>query len=86
MEQSSQLKIMIADGSSLITKGSSKVVSWEAQGHEFTIDFLVISIKGCDVVLEVQWLLSLGSILWNFRSLTMQFEHQNKFALYKAFM
>lgn len=36
---------------------------------------MVLLIKRCDLVLGVQWLLSLGPIVWNFASLTMQFEH-----------
>lgn len=36
---------------------------------------MVLAVKGCDLVLGFQWLLSLGSIVWNFASLTMQFNY-----------
>lgn len=41
-------------------------------------DFIVLPIKGCDMVLGVQWLHSLGPIVWNFASLTMQFGYIGK--------
>ncbi|KAG8490490.1 hypothetical protein CXB51_013599 [Gossypium anomalum] len=39
----------------------------------FETDLMVLPLKGCDIVLRLQWLLALGDIIWNFGSLTMQF-------------
>lgn len=72
-----QLKVSVANGSCLFTKGLCKGVRWEVQDHKFETDFMVLSLKGCDMVLGVQWLLSLGDIIWNFNSLTIQF-HLNR--------
>jgi len=36
-------------------------------------DAYIVSLGSCDMVLEVQWLSTLGSILWNFEDLTMEF-------------
>ena len=42
-------------------------------------DFFVLPLRGCDVVLGVQWLITLGPILWDFQHLTMQFVwHDNE--------
>lgn len=68
-----QLKVLIANGSYLFTRGMCKGVSWEVQNHKFEIDFMVLPLKGCDIVLGIQWLLSLGDIVWKFSSLIMQF-------------
>ncbi|XP_016707913.1 uncharacterized protein [Gossypium hirsutum] len=68
-----QLRVSVANGSCLFTRGLCKEVTWEVQNHKFTTDFIVLALKGCDMVLGVQWLLTLGDIMWNFGSLTMQF-------------
>ncbi|XP_012477702.1 uncharacterized protein LOC105793326 [Gossypium raimondii] len=68
-----QLRVFVANGICLFTRGLCKGVTWEVQDHKFEIDFMVLSLKGCDMVLGVQWLLGLGDIIWNFSSLTIQF-------------
>ncbi|XP_012462801.2 uncharacterized protein LOC105782546 [Gossypium raimondii] len=68
------LKVSVANGVKLNTHGLCKAVEWETQGYKCVIDFLVLSVKGFDVVLGIQWLLSLGPIVWDFANLTMQFK------------
>lgn len=75
---STQLKVMIVDGGSLATQGLCKSVVWYSQGHKFETDFMVLSVKGCDLVQGVQWLLSFSSVVWNFAALTMVFEYQGQ--------
>lgn len=48
------------------------------QGVEFCINFHVLALGGCDVVLGTQWLSTLGEIQWNFKLLTMSFWYRNK--------
>ncbi|KAK9230905.1 hypothetical protein WN943_021136 [Citrus x changshan-huyou] len=43
------------------------------QGFQFHLDFFLLPISGRDIVLGVDWLRSLGAILWHFSKLTMQF-------------
>jgi hypothetical protein len=42
-------------------------------GFAFVSNFYVIPLAGCDMVLGIQWLVTLGSITWNFKDLTMEF-------------
>ncbi|XP_012453555.1 uncharacterized protein LOC105775598 [Gossypium raimondii] len=69
-----QLRVSVANGSCLFTRGLCKEITWEVHNQRFTTDFMVLALKGCDMVLGVQWLLTLGDIMWNFGSLTMQFK------------
>ncbi|KAA3481086.1 Aspartic peptidase [Gossypium australe] len=49
VEQASQMKIMIAKRGSLCIQGLCRVVEWQAQCHKFVTDFIVLSVKGCDL-------------------------------------
>ena len=42
------------------------------------LDFNVLHLGGCEVILGTQWLSTLGVISWNFRLLTMEFMHLGK--------
>lgn len=44
------------------------------QGIRFTTDVLLIDLGGCDMVLGVRWLATLGPIYWDFKELFMQFD------------
>ena len=47
-------------------------------------DFIFIPLSGCDVVLGVQWLITLGPILWNFKKLTIQVQWQRVTIIWKG--
>ncbi|KAA3469278.1 Retrotransposable element Tf2 [Gossypium australe] len=78
VESGSTLRVMVANRVRLSTQGLCRTVSWEAQGYNFTTDFLILSVKGFDLVLGIHWLLSLSPIVWNFSNLTMQFNHMGQ--------
>jgi len=42
-------------------------------GYEFASNVLLIPLGGYDLVLGIQWLATLGTIKWNFKSLKMEF-------------
>lgn len=43
------------------------------QGTTFQADMRVLQLKGCDMVLGIEWLETLGPVTWDFRNLNMQF-------------
>ncbi|XP_041011286.1 uncharacterized protein LOC121255061 [Juglans microcarpa x Juglans regia] len=45
---------------------------------------VTVHMQGCDMVMGVQWLLSLSPILWNFTELQMQFSYGTKTAVLKG--
>ena len=65
--------VTVANGDKLKAQFECPGLSWEVQGLHQAADFFVIPLRGCDMVLGVQWLVTLGPILWNFRELTMKF-------------
>ena len=48
------------------------------QGYTFVVDLYVLPLVGCDMVLGIQWLRTLGPILWDFLNLTMQFVYEER--------
>jgi hypothetical protein len=72
-----QIRVQIANGDHIVSEGKCVGVQVEVQNFQFITDAFVIVLAGCDMVLGVQWLVSLGSILWNFKYLTMEFSIAN---------
>ncbi|KAG7559778.1 Aspartic peptidase domain superfamily [Arabidopsis thaliana x Arabidopsis arenosa] len=66
-------RVSVADGSQLQVLGKVDQFKWEFQGTPFQADFMIIPLGGCDVVLGVQWLVTLGDITWNLQKLEMSF-------------
>lgn len=46
------------------------------QGQTYTTDMLSILLESYSMILGVQWLMTLGNILWNFGKLRMHFKKQ----------
>ncbi|KAK5824232.1 hypothetical protein PVK06_019003 [Gossypium arboreum] len=54
VEHFSQLHVIVANKVRLITQGLCRVVQWKAQGYDFTTEFMILLVKGCDLVLGIQ--------------------------------
>ncbi|GKV50520.1 hypothetical protein SLEP1_g57222 [Rubroshorea leprosula] len=67
------LKVDVADGSSLECVHMCQDFTWWLQGKPFHTDTLILPLGSCDMVLGIQWLETLGDILWNFKTLRMEF-------------
>ncbi|XP_070017897.1 uncharacterized protein [Nicotiana sylvestris] len=48
-------------------------LSWLLQGAEFEANFMLLPLANYDVVLGIEWLVTLGDIKMNFKKLTMEF-------------
>uniref|UniRef100_A0A6N2JVX6 Chromo domain-containing protein n=1 Tax=Salix viminalis TaxID=40686 RepID=A0A6N2JVX6_SALVM len=67
------LQVKVANGDILLSEGKCSNIPFIMQGHTYHTDFYIITLGGCDVVLSVQWLSTLGPILWEFDKLRMEF-------------
>lgn len=56
------LVVEVADGNKLTTSELCPAFSWKIQGQEFKADLLVLPVGGCEVVLGIQWLTTLGML------------------------
>lgn len=55
----------------------------KVQGTNFTADFYLLPLGGCDMVLSIHWL-RLGPIVWDFEKLTMEFSLANKHVVFNG--
>lgn len=63
----------VANGEVVKSAGYCVVVKVKIRGNMFTPSLYVLKLGGCDVVLGVNWLVTLGSMVWNFANLSMKF-------------
>jgi hypothetical protein len=72
-----RIKVKVTNGEEVVSEGKCMQIEVQLQKFCFTTDAYMIMLAGCDMVLGIQWLVSLGSIIWNFKVLTMEFTIAN---------
>ncbi|XP_075645875.1 uncharacterized protein LOC142617069 [Castanea sativa] len=78
LDTSRVLEVKVVDGTIIKTLGSCPRVTITIQGYQLLINFNVLHLGGCEVVLNTQWLTTLGEISWDFQLLTMKFMYLGK--------
>lgn len=68
----------VADGEKLVCREVCRNFTWRMQGHEFNADVFLLRLGGCDMVLGMEWLATLGDIVWNFQELSMKFLYKDR--------
>ncbi|OMP03702.1 Aspartic peptidase, partial [Corchorus olitorius] len=67
------LQVQVANGKELKCQEICSQLQWEVQGLTQKTDVLLIQLRGCNMVLGIQWLKTLGPIWWDFSLLVMKF-------------
>lgn len=67
-------QVAVANGEKITSSGICEFVQLQVENEIFSIDLYVNALGSFDAVLGVKWLRTLGPILWDFTSLTMQFK------------
>jgi hypothetical protein len=67
------LFVKVANGERLQSYGACKATEVLIQGKSFVMNCYALPPEGFDIILGVQWLKSLGPIMWDFAPLTMAF-------------
>jgi len=78
MKSTVPLQISVANGSKLTSSAICPGFQWLINGHEFQTDVMIVPLGSCEMILGVQWLSTLGPILWNFDKLEMQFSYEGR--------
>ncbi|KAL0295287.1 UNVERIFIED_CONTAM: Transposon Tf2-12 polyprotein [Sesamum angustifolium] len=78
LDNTKSFPVAIANGNKMYSSFAYKNFGWKMQGVPFTADMMILPLGGCDVVLGVQWLVTLGDLNWNFHQLQMEFHVGDK--------
>lgn len=73
LEKTKPMDVTAASGCTMLTKYRCSNFSWKMQGYSYTSDIRTLPLDCCDLVLGVQWLSTLGPILWDFLNPRMEF-------------
>ncbi|GKA55268.1 gypsy/ty3 retroelement polyprotein [Tanacetum coccineum] len=76
--QTCPLQIAIPGGRSLESTTICPDFTWTLQGETFTTTVMILPLGGCEMVLGIQWLATLGDINCNFQDLKMSFRYKGK--------
>lgn len=63
IQPTSPLSVIVADGTKIISRAMVKDLCWTMQDTNFRSDIRLLPLGGCDMVLGVQWLSTLGPVL-----------------------
>ncbi|KAK4412624.1 hypothetical protein Salat_2909500 [Sesamum alatum] len=74
LEDTEPFPVAVANGNKMYSSFACKSFGWKMQGISFTTDMMILPLGGCDMVLGVQWLVTLGDINWNFHQLKIEFD------------
>lgn len=77
-------RVLTGSGTHLHCNNKCVGVTIWIQEVKFQVDLFVLEVSGCDVVLGVQWLASLGNVTTNYRELTMKFVKGGEMVMLKG--
>lgn len=75
---SSPLQVMVGNGQHLQCTNWCEAITIDIQSSKFIVDLHVLPIFSANVVLGIPWLKSLGHVLTDYNTLTMQFIHEGR--------
>ena len=72
------LAVTVGDGYNVASTSACKQFKWQLQGIEFCSDVMLLPLGGCEMVLGIQWLSTLGDMKCNFNKLRMEFVYNKR--------
>jgi hypothetical protein len=67
------LSVKVANGERVTSGGVCRATYMDIDSEYFSTDLYILPLDDFDIVLGIQWLHTLGPILWDFNNLTMSF-------------
>jgi len=79
------LVVVVAEGAQLQCQMICKGLQLRLGDMDYVTGPYIVPLGSCDMILGVQWLATLGSILWDFKKLTMEFMYKGRRHLLQGF-
>lgn len=78
IEKTPLFSVLVRNGDRLHCMGIFRQVLLVIQGQEINVDFYVLPLKGWDMVLGIEWLVTLGPVVTNYVIAQFQFTYNNQ--------
>lgn len=78
LDKVSSLPVTAGGGTTLEAPYICRNFTWQLQQMTFTADVIVLPLGLCDLISGIQWLRSLGPVIWDFDKLQMEFSFNGK--------
>ena len=78
IDSTSCFGVKVANSEVIRIRGECKAIQFKMQGLELKVNFNLLSLGDCDIILGTQWLSTLGMISWDFSKLLMGVLYQGK--------
>jgi len=85
IEPMKPLRVSVADGNTLAISSMVKKFSWQLQQSTFNSNVMLLPLRGYDLVLGIEWLVTLRNIIFNFDKLVMEFSLKGKRHVLRGF-
>ena len=78
IEPMKPLRESVVDGNTLAISSMVKKFNWQLRQSTFNSNVMLLPLGGYDLVLGIEWLVTLGNIIFNFVRLVMEFSLKGK--------
>ncbi|XP_052201138.1 uncharacterized protein LOC127807380 [Diospyros lotus] len=78
MTETVPLSVTVANGNKMYSHHKCYNFNWVMQGVEFMADFRVLELRGCDVVLRVDWMKTISPLTFDFNKLEVTVEVEGR--------
>ncbi|GJR56618.1 putative mitochondrial protein [Tanacetum coccineum] len=78
LAKTTPMQVSVANGQRMMSTSVCHDLKWSLQNEVFTSDVMLLPLGGCEMVLGIQWLATLGDMQCNFKKLIMKFNHKGR--------
>ncbi|GKA55259.1 reverse transcriptase [Tanacetum coccineum] len=78
LDNTTPMQVSVANGQRMMSTFVCYDFKWSFQNEVFTSDVMLLPLGGCEMVLGIQWLATLGDMQCNFKKLIMKFNHKGR--------